>query len=77
MDPDLFNFGLPDPLHETDSDTDQGTKISREMTWRNPLRSKYLTRAYKKTSHTTLTFNIKITVICLYNLYIKFKVHVV
>ena len=37
----------------------------------------YLTRTYKKTSHTTWTLNIKITVICLYNLYNKFKVHVV
>ena len=40
-------------------------------------KSKSLTWTYKKTSHTTWTFNIKIQVICLYNSYYKYEVHVV
>ena len=43
------------------------------------LKSKYLIRTYNKTSHTTWTFDTKIWVICLYNLYYynKFKIHLV
>ena len=43
------------------------------------LKSKYLIRTYNKTSPTTWTFDTKIWVICLYNLYYynKFKVHLV
>ena len=44
---------------------------------RREIKLKSLTQTYEKTSHTTWTLSIQIQIICLYNLYNKFKVHVV
>ena len=41
------------------------------------LKEKCLTRTCKKTSHITWTLYIKLWAICLYNLYKKYKVHVI